>query len=568
MDSVTKSDVVIVGGVAAGPKTAATLMRRNPKVKVTLFQKEEQLSYATCGMPYFASGDVDNFQKLTLTSYGVVRDAEFFENTKGFEAVTGAEVLSIDRAKKIVTVRMITNGTTFEHGYDKLVLATGATAAKVPFSVDDGPNIRTFTSPEDAITFRKLAQTGQIEAATIIGGGFIGCEVAEAAGGLWGIETTLIEREDQLLPYVLDPEMAALVKAEMIGQGINVLTGATVEKVAVIDGKATISVSENEDIDSDYVFMCLGVKPMTELASGCGLELGSTGGIRVDAQMRTSDPDIFAGGDCVESIHQLTGKEVFMPMGSLANRHGRIIAENIVGNDASFPGVLGAFLVKIFDLNVGAVGLSERAAVADGMDIQTVWGAFLDKPDYYPENNNVFLKMVYATESRQLLGLQAVGKGDITRRVDVFSSFLQRKATINDLLDFEHGYAPPYGEALDPLHHLAGMALAQEKGMEFVGPGEGLVQFANAIWLDVREIAEVEAMPINVGVDVADLLHIKLGDLKNGLDKINHDKPILVFCRRGPRSYQAALQLKTAGFDNVVVLGGGTTGLPETEEAE
>jgi NADPH-dependent 2,4-dienoyl-CoA reductase/sulfur reductase-like enzyme/rhodanese-related sulfurtransferase len=561
-----KSDIVIIGGVAAGPKTAATLMRRNPKLKVTLFQKEERLSYATCGMPYFASGDVGSFKELNQTGYGVVRDESFFEQTKGFKAVTQSEVIKINRKEKTVTVKNIKSGETYEHGYGKLVIATGAHPVRPPFPIENNPNIRNFVTPDDAVHFRKLAQTGQVEKVAVIGGGFIGCEVAEAAAGLWGIETTIIEREDQLLPYVLDPEMSALAKKEMIDQGVNVHTSVSVSEIKNTEDSIEVVLDKGDKVTSDevtcdYVFLCIGVRPEVALAQDCGLELGTTGGIKVNSKMQTSDPDIYAGGDCVESINQLTGKEIYIPMGSLANRHGRVIAENITGFACEFPGVLGAFLVKVFDRNVGSVGLNMNSAKNAGYDCRAVWGAFTDKPDYYPESESMFLKMIYDSNTMQLLGLQAVGKGDICRRIDVFSSLLQHKSKVNDLLNFEHGYAPPYAEALDPLYHMAGIALAQEKGITFSGPGEDFSKYDDSVWLDVREEDEVESAPLNPIIDKGTVFNIPLDDLRNSLDKLDQNKNIVVICRRGPRSYQAALILKAAGFDKVQVIAGGTTGI-------
>lgn len=553
-----RSDIVVIGGVAAGPKTAATLIRRNPKLKVTLFQKNEQLSYATCGMPYFASGDVNSFRELTQTGYGIVRDEEFFDHTKGFEAVTKSEVIKIDREKKSVTVKNLSTGETYDHGYNRLVIATGANPTKPPFPIEENPNIRNFVTPDDAINFRKLAQSGQIEKVAIIGGGFIGCEVAEASAGLWGIDTTLIEREDQLLPYVLDSDMAAFVKAEMTTQGVNVHTGVSVSEIKNTDDAIEVVLNNGSSATCDYVFVCIGVRPEVNLAENCGLKIGSTSGIKVNSKMQTSDPDIYAGGDCVESIHKLTGTPFYIPMGFLANRHGRVIAENITGSVSEYQGALGAFLVKVFDQNVGSVGLSFNAAQKAGFKCSAVWGSYVDKPDYYPESESMMLKMVYDSDTLQLLGLQAVGKGDICRRIDVFSSSLQNKSTINDLLDFEHGYAPPYAEALDPLHHLAAMAQAQKKGMGFIGPGENIDNTDDLVWLDVRENEESKESPI---VKDEKVINISLGELRKSLDKLDQNKNIIVFCRRGPRSYQAACILKAAGFEKVHILSGGTAGI-------
>ncbi len=555
-----KSDFVIIGGVACGPKTAAVLARRLPNVQITLFEKGETISYASCGLPYFASGDIDDFSQLNKTSYGVARNAEFFRCSKGFDVIINAEVIKIDRRQKSITVRMTKDGQEFEHGYDKLILATGGIPQKPPFAVAESPLIRSFTLPDDALYFRSMAQQGKIGQAVIIGGGMIGCELAEAMRGLWGIETTLIEKENHLLPYALDSEMAAVAQREMQKNGVNVKTGIGVTRVDLgSDGKPIVELENGEKMSSDMVFLCLGVSPGVSLAKECGLAIGETGAIEVDSSMRTSDPDIYAGGDCVESVHQITKRKIYLPMGSIANRHGRVIAENLAGNPAEFPGVLGAFLLKAFEINVASVGLSERAAKEYGLEPKSVWGTFADKPDYYPESRVMTIKMTYHQQNDKLipLGIQAVSKGDVSRTIDVFSVFLQKESTVQDLFGYEHGYAPPYSEALDPLHHLAGMAISQCNGLKILNPDiESISANKSPIWLDVREIeeAESEKWPLPKS---GEMINIPLGDLVNCLNKLDRSRDIIVICKRGPRAYQASIILKKAGFEKVSIVGGG-----------
>ena len=563
-----KSDIVIVGGVACGPKAAAAVMRRLPNATVTLFQKEKRFSYGSCGMPYFASGDIGSFAELMQTSYGVIRDEKWFAATRGFTAVPSAEVIAVDREAKTVTVRLLEENREIVHGYDHLVLATGAVPNKTPFEVPEDDRVRNFTRPDDAIHFRKLAETGQVGSVAVVGGGFIGCELAEAAAGLWGIETTLIEREDQVLPYALDSEMALLAEAELKRQGVTVYTGATVEKISQEGESLTLTVTGQEPITVDYVFLCLGVHPLTDLASGCGLTIGPSRGIAVNEFMQTSDPAIFAGGDCAESTHLLTGQPLFLPMGSLANRHGRVIADHIAGSDNRFPGVLGAFLVKVFDTNVGAVGLTEEAAGEAGLPTAAVWGTFPDKPDFYPESATFAAKLVYNPDDMQLLGIQLVGPGDIFRRVDVFSAYLARKAGVADLLEFEHGYAPPYSEALDPLHHLAAMAEAQGRGFAFALPLPETISAGKPLLLDVRTAEEFESEPVPLDLGLfADLKNIPLEDLAARIGELDPEGEIAVICKRGPRSYQAAAVLKKAGFDRLRIVGGGVA-LLEGQKAD
>ncbi len=547
--------IIIIGGVAAGPKTAAVLARRTNGADITIFQKESQVSYASCGLPYFASGDINQFEALIQTSYGISRDADFFARTKGVKVVTETEIISIDRKNKCVTARNLKNGEESRQTYDRLALATGANPIRPPFPVPGADNIRSFTRPDDFRHFRRTAEQGKIGRAAIIGGGFIGCEMAEAVAGLWGIETILIEKENQLLPYILDKEMSSIAEREMTRQGITLHLGNSVKNIEICpDGSVKIDFG-GTSATADYVLLCLGVRPEVRLAREAGLEIGETGAIKVNSYLQTSDPDIYAGGDCVESYNMVSGRQFYIPMGSLANRHGRVIAENIAGHRTEFKGAVGAFLVKIFDINVGAAGLSEQAAQKAGLHPLSVWGSFVDKPDYYPESKSFSLKMIYEDGSGRLLGLQAAGQGDICRRIDVYSAHLSGGKNLSDLLNFEHGYAPPYAEALDPLHQLSGLALAQERGLEIIPPRNETTAF----WLDVREKEEIASTPLPFAD--SSIISIPLNDLRFRLEEIPRGKRINIICRRGPRAYQAAMILKQAGFSDVAILGGGIQAL-------
>ncbi len=560
-DKVERADFVIVGGIAAGPKTAATLARRLPEARITLFQKEEYLSYASCGLSYFASGDLGSLEELMRTPYGVIRDSAFFKESKGFDAITGAEVIDIDREEKIVMVKYVETGDILKYEYGKLVLAIGAVAKDPEFPVVESQKIRPFKKPEDAMAFLNMAQSGQIDKAIILGGGFIGCELAEAAGGLWGIDVTLIERENQVLPGLLDHEMAAIVQRHLSDRGVDVITGAEPDKIDLDEKDCPIvSLKSGKQISADYVFLCFGFRPEVSLAERCGLAIGETGGILVDKHLRTSDPDVYAGGDCVEQFHRITGEKIYMPMGSLANRHGRVIAENLAGKECEFPGVLGTFLLKVFDINVGAAGLTAKLARKAGFEVNSVWGTFPDKPDYYPESKTVTLKLTYDSENDRVYGLQVVGKGEICSYIDVFSCHLQNNSIIDDLLDFDHGYAPPYSEALHPLHHLASMVKAQQRGMNFISPDIDLgVENSETILLDVREQDESKDNPVTEisSESQVRIINIPLNDLNSRIAELNRGHRVIIICQRGSRSYQAAITLRSAGFTDIEILGGG-----------
>jgi NADPH-dependent 2,4-dienoyl-CoA reductase/sulfur reductase-like enzyme/rhodanese-related sulfurtransferase len=550
-----KSDIVIIGGVACGCKTAASLARKMPQAKITLFQKEKYLSYATCGLPYLAGGDVENFQQLISTPYNVVRDENYFANSKGVKAMTETEVLSIDRENKSVEIKDLKSGEIKTHGYNKLVLATGARPNGLP--LDDLPEtsrISTFTRPDDAFKFRQMAQSGQIGSAIIIGGGYIGCKVAEACASLWGIEATLIEKENQVFPWSLDFEMARKAEKEMKTKGVDVNTGKTVTKVEGNDENGImVTLDDSTIFKADCLYICSGLKANTELAVKAKLEVGTTGGLLVNEYMQTSDPDIYAGGDCVEQKHRVSGQPVYISMGSLANRHGIIIADHISGGSLAWPGTLGTFMVRVFDLNAGSVGLSQAAAEKAGLDVIAVWGTFADKPDYYPESNLMSLKMIVNKKDNSLVGFQGVGPGDVARLVDVFSVYMQNGCKLEDILHFEHGYAPQYSEAISPLHHLASLAGTIEQGFEQLNPANLPPKDDDTFFLDVREGFEIEAMPF----PAENVVNIPLNDLKANLDKLDKNKRILIICSRGPRAYQAAHFLKNAGFERFAYFGGG-----------
>ncbi|MDX9857433.1 MAG: FAD-dependent oxidoreductase [candidate division Zixibacteria bacterium] len=559
------SDVVIVGGIACGPKAAAVLARRMPDARITLFQKEPYLSYASCGMPWLASGDLEGPDVLCATQYGVKRDASFFRDTKGVFALPESEVLSINRSAKTVTVRLA-NGEMIEHQYGKLVLATGALPASPPFPVpQDCPYVTSFHSLAEATQFRRHAEQGKAGRAVVIGAGFIGVELLGALGDLWGIDTTLVEAENRILPYALDPDMSAMVYRHVRAQGVTVHLGTRVDCVKTnATGSPVVSFGNNE-IETDHVFLCLGVRPNTALAQACGLELGGSGGLVVNQHMQTSDPDIYAGGDCVESHNRITGHKFYLPMGSLANRHGRVIAEHIAGGSAVFNGAVGAFVVRVGELNVSAVGLTQDQAKKAGLASEAVWGTYTDRPVYFMEHADITCKMVYSPDNLRLLGLQAVGRGDVCRRTDVFSAFLYHSGTIRDLLDHEHAYAPPFSEALDPLFHLACQATAQVRGTVFLPPDLGSDSNPVVQWLDVREADEAAAETIPDGPDAETRpwILIPMGELRHRLAELDPARPVRILCARGPRSYQAAVILRHAGFTDVAIIGGGLHALKD-----
>lgn len=542
--------IIVVGASAAGLRAAARARRLLSNAKILVIDQDTYISYAACGMPYYVSGDIQNVDKLRATAYGLVRDPDFFRSAKGLEVITETRVERIDTDARKVFCRSIKTGEAIEYSYDKLVLATGASPILLPGIPKDSKRITTFKTLHDAIGLRKALERGEIKKVGIVGGGFIGCELAESFGALWGVEVVLVEAAPNILPNILDPEMALGVETYLKSEDVGVYTNCPLEGITETEDYVTL-VTANGTFDVGCAVIALGIKPDSKLAADCGLTVGKSGGIVVDDKMITSDPSIFAAGDCIEVKHLISGKPLKLPLGSLANRQGRVVGSNLGGGDERFGPVVGSAAVKIFDMNVASTGLTEAAAKDAGFDAGCVWGTFSDKADYYPESQNVFLKLVYDKGSRRLLGLQGYSKGDVVKRVDVFAALLKHEGHLEDLLDMEFAYAPPYAPAVDPLYSLGCAARnAMLEGVEQLSPQTSL---GDRVIIDVRQGYEVESRPFSED----DIRTIPLGELRKRYEEIPKDKPLVAVCSKGIRSSESVRILKEKGFTDVKYLGGG-----------
>ncbi|HDL19559.1 MAG TPA: hypothetical protein ENH29_10925 [Bacteroidetes bacterium] len=553
--------VVIIGGQAAGCKTAARLARLLPGCQITIVEQGEIISFGTCGLPLFASGDVDDLLDLAKTPWGIVRDPDYFRDAKGVEVLAATEALAIDHADRIVKCRELVRGKIIELPYDALVLATGSRPSKPPFSIPDSPRIGHFIEPADAKKFHQLAQTGEIGSAVILGSGFIGVELAEAMVSLWGIETTLIEMENRVLPAMADAAIAQQLSAVLRKNDVTLRLNCGVLKVSCEDnGLPTVYPDDNTSLQADYVFVCLGLSPNTSLAESLNIAIGPSGGFLTDEQMRTSVPGIWAAGDCAEVKNLVTGEPDWFPLGSLANRQGRTVADSIAHRDTCFPGAVGTSSVKVFDFTLAASGLSAWKAKRFGINNRTVWATFPDRPDYHPEKKNLYTSMIYDPATLKILGFQAAGFGEVTRYVDVVSALLGKNLTAADLLQLEHAYTPPHASPVSPLNHLGAMILAQEKDkVQSVAPD--LSGFNSGVLLDVRTEDEHKHAPLDHGETM-----IPQDQLRRRTDELDLMQPIHVICRRGPRSYEAVRFLMNRGAKQVDYLGGGTAMLLSEEE--
>lgn len=548
-------NVVVIGASAAGLKAACRVKRLRPEANVTVIEKGKHISYSACGLPYFLSGDVDSFRELNTTAYDVVKDVDYFRDTKGVEVMTGTMAVSINPDKRYIEV-VQEGGEVITMNYDKLVIATGANPAIPDIPGVDLEGVCTFTKAEDAIELRKALQTGQIGKAAVIGAGFIGVELCEAFTAMWGVEVELFEMLEQPLSKMLDREMAMIVEKELLENGVETLFGCRIEGIEKKDDVLNVVTDKGRFSGFDRVIIAAGVKPAVGLAEEAGIELGVTGGIKVDERMRTSREEIYTAGDCVEATHVLTGKPMHIPLGSLANRMGRVAGNVIAGREDVFGAAAGSACVKVFDMNVAAVGLTFKSAKDAGIDAGEVWGVFTDKVHYYPDSELFSAKMVYDRKSQALLGVQVVGKGDVIRRVDAASIMITAGMTLSRVMSFEPAYAPPYANALDPLHFLAYAGIASlEEGVAGINPLELDKIAGESIVIDVREDIEVEEMPCDC--EAKDIIHIPLTQFRNRLKEIPQNEKIVVVCQRGTRSSEALRVLKQNGWEEVKYLGGG-----------
>lgn len=549
-------NVVIVGAVACGAKAASRIRRLDPKANITMIDQGQYISYAGCGLPYYVSGQVKEFEDLIRTPAGATRDVNFFKGLKNIDTRTGTRVESIDRAAKTVVARDLASGAEETISYDKLVLATGAAPTKPAVEGLDLEGVHHLTTMEDAAAVAEAIAAKPRGDAVVIGAGFIGVEATEALAER-GWMVTLLEREDQLFPGALDFEIAAVVQEHMFERAVEVEVSANLRRVEGEDGHVAKVVTDEDEYDADLVIVAAGVKPNIELAREAGLDIGETGALAVNEHLQTSDPDIYAGGDLVENVNLVSGKKCFVPLGSTANKHGRVIADNICGVATEFPGIQGTFVCKAFGVNVGATGLTEAAARELGLEIYVALAPAFDKAHYYPGSAMIGVKLVVERGTDRVLGLQAVGAGDAARRVDVAATAIRFGAKVNDLADLDLAYAPPYAQAMDALITAANVARNERDGiMKSVSPMDArkmLDERDDVILLDVRGADEFK----NIHIDHPKVVNIPMGELRARQDELPRDGMILSYCAMGLRGFSGQRMLNAMGFDNVATVAGG-----------
>jgi NADPH-dependent 2,4-dienoyl-CoA reductase/sulfur reductase-like enzyme/rhodanese-related sulfurtransferase len=538
--------LIIVGGVAAGATAAARARRMDEEAEITVVERGPYVSYANCGIPYFISGDIRKRSKLLLQT------PEGFESRYGVTVLVNTEVLEIDRAGRRVRVRG--PGGEEWRAYDALILAQGGNPIVPRLPGIESPNVfRLWTIPDmDAILACIEAQ--KPESAAIVGGGFMGLEMAEAFTSR-GISATIVEFLPRLMS-AMDPEFGGMIRQRLESHGVRVLTGVGLK--AVLTKTHEVELSDGARIPAAIVLLCAGVTPEIDLAKNAGLDIGESGGLLVDENLRTSDKNIWAAGDMVEVAHKVSGRKVRVPLAGPANRQGRIAASNALGASLRYSGALGTSVVKVFDAAAACTGLTETAARAAGIDA----GAAVVVQDhhavYYPGAREIVLKIVYERRSGRLLGAQAFGEEGAEKRIDVFAAALQGRLTLQDLAEMDLCYAPPFSSANDPLNMAALVGQNDANGYSPLITAPALRaklrsprEDERPVVLDVRNLNEYETSHFKGA------LHIPVDELRFRLEEVPRGASIVVYCRSGFRSHLALRILKAKGFGDVRNLTGG-----------
>ena len=552
--------IIIIGAVALGPKVGCRLRRLNPEAEITIIDKDTLISYGGCGIPYYIGGDIADLEGLYSTFAHAKRDAKFFKTDKGIDVLTGVEALSINRKEKKLLVHHLKENKQEELEYDKLVIATGATPVKPPFPGVDLSGVFIVSNLHHAKTIKTRIADGKVGNAVVIGAGAVGIEMAEALTDLWGVDTTLVEMADHVLPTALGKNISAIVQKELKENDVNVLVSQRVVRINGDNDNNVISVeTDKTTIPCDMVVLAAGVRPNSELAKDAGLAIGRNSGIMVNQCMQTTDPDIYAGGDCVEVQNIVNGQSLLMPLGSLANRQGRIIATNINGGNEHFKGAVGSFCIKVFGLGVAKAGLTFEQAKAAGFDPVYSVVAQSDRAHFYPDSNFMYMKLIADKKTRRVLGVEAAGpQGDAVKaRVDAVAPLFQYGATVSEICSLEVSYSPPFASAMDIVNN-AGNCLDNTMAGSNV-PVDALdfleeFEQEKIRVLDIRSQVQAEPFVKKYG---ARWINIPQDEFRERVNEVPKDEPLCLLCGSGPRSFEIQIILNSKGYNNTRNIQGG-----------
>ncbi len=542
-----KRRTIIIGGVAGGASAAARLRRLDEDREIIILEKGDYISYANCGLPYHVGDVIPNRGALLLMS------PERMWKRFRIDVRVKNEVVSINRKEKKVTVHNLAKDETYEERYDDLIIATGSSPLKPNIPGIDNPRIKTLWTVNDSAEIKEFIQKEDIKSVSVIGGGFIGVEMADNLHHL-GLEVNLIEATKQVMSHI-DYEMAALIHENILANKVKLYLGDAVSSFIEKDNKVDINLQSGNTVSTDLVILAIGVRPNSQLAKEAGIEVNEKGAIKVNEYMTTNDEHIYAVGDVIEVNDYVFKNKTMVPLAGPANKQGRIVADILGGYKHPYLDTQASSIAKVFDLTVAATGNNEKTLIKRGLvkgkDYESLIIMQNSHATYYPGATPMVIKVLFSLIDQKILGAQIVGKDGVDKRIDTIGVALRLNAKVTDLKDLELAYAPPYSSAKDPVNMVGYVADNIIRGLTKMAPYDVTVTDKNAFLLDVREVGEVNAYSIPHAVN------IPLGQLRDHLNELNPKDRIIVFCAAGVRAHTASRILRLNGFNNVEIYPGG-----------
>ena len=539
--------IIIIGGVAGGASCAARLRRLDEKAEIIIIERTGYVSYANCGLPYYVGDVISDGAQLSLQT------PESFRGRFNIDVRVRQEALSIDVANKSIRIQRLDDNLIYQESYDELVLSPGARPIRPHIAGADSSRIQTLRTVEDAYRIKDLIEDQHPRKAVIVGGGFVGLEIAENLLSA-KVKTTLLEYADHVMPP-LDKDMAALVHNILKKHGLDLRLGTAASSFTARDRGFGMSVgcSDGSSINADLVIMGVGVTPDTHLAKDAGLKLGIRDSIIVDSHLHTSAESIWAVGDAIQVHNSITGQPILMPLAGPANKQGRLVANNIYGLNESYAGAQGSSILKLFDKTIATTGLSEKSATAAGIDHDAVVLHPASHAGYYPGAEAMDMKVIFSLKDARILGAQIVGGAGVDKRIDVFATAIAAQMTADDLTRLDLAYAPPYSSAKDPVNmagYVIGNVIAGREKIFHAQDVDGLPRNGSVFLLDCRTSKEYARGHMDGFVNIA------VDDLRSHLSEIPHDRPVYVTCQVGLRGYIACRILTADGIDCYNLTGG------------
>lgn len=536
--------IVIIGAVAAGTSAAAKARRNDDFAEIVIYEKDQDISYSGCGLPYYIGDEIKDIEVLTP------RDAKFFDEKYDIKVKTQHEVTHVNMIHKRLTIKNLVTGETFNDHFDKLILATGARPFVPRIDGIDQKHVFFLRNVQNAIAIKKFIQEHKPKTAIIAGTGFIGFEVLENLLP-WNIKVNVVEVMNKITPN-LDEDMAMLLENKLIDKGIEIIKGTGITEIH----EDCVTLSNGKVEDADMVILATGVRPNVDLAKAMGLRLGTTGAIWVDDTMRTSHPDVYAAGDCIETYNSITKEAVYRPLGTTANKTGRIAGDNITRVDNSggkmhYQGNLSTGIFKLFDLSIGSTGLSEVEARKAGYDIEVIHNIKPHRPSYF-DGEEMVIKAIADRTSKQLLGIQIIGTEGVDKRLDVFATLITYHAKVDELFHLDLSYAPPFSTTKDPVHY-TGMILdnAIERNRKIL-PNTELDKIKGLQIVDARTDKDYTKKG-----HVENAISMPHAELRERLNELDPKKPVVTYCNKGTTGNAAQNILINRGFKHVYNLSGG-----------